>query len=190
MSKWGIEEKETLTAINEIGFSGNILDVAAGDGRFINELLKYGKVTAIDIDKNELESLKDICSIEVVDITKEFPFDNSSYDGMFCTGTLHLFDKEKLSFILKEMTRCLKTGGKMVLDFATDIKRFDKEGNKVVFDGEGNYTLEESITFFKEELKDFKLDIKESTFREDNLEDAGYNSIEGKFLIISGIKND
>ena len=36
MSKWGIEEQETLNAINEL--SGITLDIAAGDGRFINKL--------------------------------------------------------------------------------------------------------------------------------------------------------
>ena len=57
MSKWGIEEKETLEAINKIGFKGNILDVAAGDGRFINSLLESSDtVTAIDIDENELNN--------------------------------------------------------------------------------------------------------------------------------------
>ena len=35
MSKWGIEEKETLAAIDKIGLTGNILDVAAGDGTAI-----------------------------------------------------------------------------------------------------------------------------------------------------------
>ena len=58
MSKWGIEEKETLAAIDKIGLTGNILDVAAGDGRFINELLKLSQgVTAIDINKEELDNI-------------------------------------------------------------------------------------------------------------------------------------
>ena len=59
MSKWGIEEKETLEAINKIGFKGNILDVAAGDGRFITSLLELSNtVTAIDIDELEKQKIK------------------------------------------------------------------------------------------------------------------------------------
>ena len=47
------EEKETLNAINKIGFKGRILDIAAGDGRFNEELLKVAKeVIAIDINEN------------------------------------------------------------------------------------------------------------------------------------------
>ena len=82
MSKWGIEEKETIEAINNIGFLGNILNIAAGDGRFNNRLLELStKVTAIDIDDSELKYLKENCPknlvdklcTKVVDITKEFP---------------------------------------------------------------------------------------------------------------------
>lgn len=192
MSKWGIEEKETLEAINKIGFKGNILDVAAGDGRFITSLLELSDtVTAIDIDEKELEDLKDTSNklyTKVVDITKVFPFEDSSFDGVFCTGTLHLFNKETISFIISEMIRCLKPGGKLILDFATDIERLDINGNKVVFSGEGNYTTTESIELFKEELKEFNLNIQVSTFKEEDLDDVEYKSIKGNFLIISGVK--
>ena len=192
MSKWGIEEKETLAAINKIGFKGNILDVAAGDGRFINSLLEISDtVTAIDIDENELNNLKGISNkiyTEVVDITKTFPYGDNSFDGIFCTGTLHLFNKETISFILSEMNRCLKPGGKIVLDFATDIERLDINGNKVVFAGEGNYKTNESIELFKEELNNFSLDIQVSTFKEEDLDDIEYKSIKGNFLIVSGVK--
>ena len=40
-------------------------------------------------------------STKVVDITKKFPFDDSNFDGVFCTGTLHLFEKETILKILQ-----------------------------------------------------------------------------------------
>lgn len=199
MSKWGNEEKETLEEIDNIGLFGNILNLAAGDGRFTNKLLeKADKVTAIDINKEELNILKDNCNkdlinklnMELVDITQKLPFQDMSFDGVFCTGTLHLFDKDTLFKILNEVKRILKSKGKILFDFATDIKRIDKYGNQIIFDGEGNYKKEESILMFKKYLSDFSLIIKESTFIEENLdENAGYKSIEGNFLIISGFLN-
>ena len=197
MSKWGIEEKETIEAINNIGFSGNILNIAAGDGRFNNRLLELSdSVTAIDIDNSELESLEENCPKDLldklytkaVDITQKLPFQDEAFDGVFCTGTLHLFDRDTIIKILQEIKRVLKTKGKIVLDFATDIKRLDKKQNQVVFEGEGNYTTNEAVSLFEEELKEFSLNIGVATFMEENLDDdAGYNYISGNFLVISGI---
>ena len=200
MSKWGIEEKETIEAINNIGFSGNILNIAAGDGRFNNRLLELSdSVTAIDIDNSELESLEENCPKDLldklytkaVDITQKLPFQDEAFDGVFCTGTLHLFDRDTIIKILQEIKRVLKTKGKIVLDFATDIKRLDKNQNQVVFEGEGNYTTDEAVSLFEEQLKEISLNIEIATFMEENLEDdAGYNYISGNFLIISGIARE
>ena len=196
MSKWGIEEKETIEAINNIGFSGNILNIAAGDGRFNNRLLELSdSVTAIDIDNAELESLEENCSKDLldklctkaVDITQKLPFQDETFDGVFCTGTLHLFDRDTIIKILQEIKRVLKTKGRIVLDFATDIKRLDKYQNQVVFEGEGNYTTDEAVSLFENQLKEFSLNIGVAAFMEENLEDdAGYNYISGNFLVISG----
>ena len=197
MSKWGNEESQTLAVINSFDNLGNVLNVAAGDGRFINELLKRSnRLTAIDIDENELELLKSSCkeeylnklTLQKVDIRNKFPYNNETYDTIFCTGTLHLFNKDAISFIINEMTRCLKLCGILIMDFATDIKRLDENDNKVVFDNECGYTLEEATTLFKELLNDYLLDINKYTFYETNLKDAGYSSIEGNFIVIIGKK--
>ena len=101
MSKWGIEEEETLDAMEKIGFTGNILNIAAGDGRFNNKLLQLSNsVTAIDIDELELQALGGACpenfkhklSTKRADITQKLPFHDTTFDWVFCTGTLHLFN--------------------------------------------------------------------------------------------------
>lgn len=198
MSKWGNEEKETIDAIEKIKFNGYILNVAAGDGRFNNKILESAdKVMAIDILESELKLLKEDCYedlkdklfTKVVDITQKIPFEDDKFDGIFCSGTLHLFNKETIAKILEEMSRILKENGKILLDFATDIRRLDKNNNPVIFDDEGNYHTEEAIEFFKEQLNNFDLNIEVFTFIEEDLEeDVGYNFIEGNFLIISGKK--
>lgn len=198
MSKWGTEEKETLRAIEEIGFGGYLLNIAAGDGRFNNKLLHLAdKVLAINILEGKLKLLKKSCSKDLsnklytkkVDITKKFPFEEEEFDGVFCTGTLHLFERQTIIKILKEIRRVLKRSGKIVLDFATDIKRLNEKGEKVIFDGEGSYQTEDAIKFFQKELNDFALDIEVASFCEECLDSsAGYQSIKGKFLVIKGSK--
>jgi len=64
-------------------------------------------------------------------------------------------------------------------------------GEKVIFSGEGCYSTEDAVQFFKKELKDFVIHIESSTFSEENLSDcAGYQVIKGDFLVISGYKNN
>ena len=142
MSKWGIEEKETLEAIDKIKFNGNILNLACGDGRFNHKLLEIAShVVAVDYDMNELQLLEKACpnklknklSTKKVDICSRLPFSNGIFDGVFCTGTLHLFEKEKVTQILNEIKRVLKNNGKIVLDFATDIERFNQKGEIFLF---------------------------------------------------------
>ncbi len=200
MSKWGKEEKETLEAIENIQFSGNVLNVASGDGRFIISLLREAeKVLAIDNNDLDLEILKNNCPrglqnklyIKNVDITKPFPFDNETFEGVFCTGTLHLFHKEIIIQILEEMKRVLKPNGKLLFDFATDIYRTDKNGVKVSFKEEGNYTIEEAMILLEEQFKDWKLKKEVAHFIEENADSStGYQTIKGKFIIISATKGD
>lgn len=179
-------------------FGGKILNIAAGDGRFNNELLEMAnEVLAIDIDNKELEELKNNCheklqnklTTQVIDITKKLPFKENTFDGIFCTGTFHSFDIETLKNILKEIRRVLKINGKIVLDFATDIKRLDKKGNRVIFDNDYNYNMEEIVQLLKNELKGFNIIIESASFEEKNLEEsAGYKSINGNFLIARAVK--
>jgi len=141
---------------------GNILNIAAGDGRFNNLLLeKSDKVIAIDNDDLELQILKEQCPRKLrnkldiinVDITKRFPFYDETFDAVFCTGTLHLFQEDTVIQILNEIKRILKQEGALILDFATEISRYDKNGNKVVIGEEGNYSNQRAIQLFKENLK-------------------------------------
>ncbi len=70
------------------------------------------KVVTVDIDKEELKELEELeiivpknlknkLEISCIDITKKFPFEKNTFDGVFCTGTLHLFDED---IILKKMS--------------------------------------------------------------------------------------
>lgn len=197
MSKWGKEEQETIDELKKINFNGKVLNLAAGDGRFNEYILKTSEnVIAIDIDKEDLmklvsncpKYLKDKLEIKCVDVIKRLPFEDNTFDGVFCTGTLHLFDLEIINNILEEIERILKNKGKVLFDFATDITRIDKNGEKVNFYGEGNYSLEEGIKIFHDKLKHFNFEIKQSKFKEEDLEEeSGYRFIEGNFLIVSGI---
>jgi SAM-dependent methyltransferase len=143
-SIWGAGDSETLQILKKLvtekKLFGKWLHFAAGDGRYNNLLLHHvGKVVATDIDISALEKLQKTTpkkltsklSTQVQDITKSFPFKGNTFDGVFNTGTLHLFPKNLLEAIIGESYRVLKTKGLFIFDFATDIRRIREDGTFV-----------------------------------------------------------
>ncbi len=57
------------------------------------------------------------------------------------------------------MGRVLKSGGRIIIDFATDIRRTYPGGGLWVIENEPNYTLEEALRFLKEIFKDYETNI-------------------------------
>ncbi len=136
-SIWGLDDKDTKQLLKKIEIHGKWLNLAAGDGRYnLNLLEKADFVVAGDIDESAISKLwhntpeeyKAKLDTKAFNITKKFPFEDNSFEGIFCTGTLHLFPKEVLQKIISEIDRILKPNGKVIIDFATDIKRIYHSG--------------------------------------------------------------
>ena len=197
-SIWGTGDKDTLELLKKIGIRGKWLNLAAGDGRYDLDLLeKADFVVASDIDESALNKLwqntpddfKTKLQTKVFDITKKFPFENNSFDGVFCTGTLHLFPKEILRQIFSEMDRILKPDGRILIDFATDIKRTLPDGKLYIRKSEPQYNLEEVAKFLKELLKNYKVQIVESEVPEEEIKTRGFvYKFSCKFILLTADK--
>ena len=109
---------------------------------------------------------------EVFDITKKFPFENNSFDGVFCTGTLHIFPRKILENIILEIDRVLKQRGRIIFDFATDVKRIRFDGKPYIVKDEPKYTLAEAKTILKNLFKNYKFEMYESEVPEEDLKEA------------------
>jgi len=169
-SIWGKGDKETLELLEKEEIKGKWLNLAAGDGRYNLNLLKKAEfVVASDIDESALSKLyhttpekyRTKLEIKVFDITKPFPFDDASFDGIFCAGALHFFSRDIFRKIVYEMDRILKPKGKVIIDFATDIKRVSPDGKLIVFGDEPQYSLDEAKELLKEVFKKYKIKIQE-----------------------------
>lgn len=167
-SIWRAGDKDTLELLKKNEFRGKWLNLAAGDGRYsLNLLEKADYVVASDIDESALNKLrqntpnkfKTKLKTKVFDITKKFPFENNVFDGVFCTGTLHLFPKEILPQIFSEIDRIMKPHGRILIDFATDINRMLPDGKLYLRKFEPQYTLKEATKFLQELLKNYKVQI-------------------------------
>ncbi len=169
-SIWGNGDEETLKLLEKEQIKGKWLNLAAGDGRYnLNLLSKADFVVASDIDESALsklyhttpERLRSRLETKAFDITKPFPFENDSFDGIFCAGTLHLFPKNVFRRISCEMDRILAPGGKVIIDFATNIKRISPEGRLIVFGDEPQYTLGEAKELLKDLFRKYKVKTRE-----------------------------
>lgn len=125
-SIWGTGDKETLELLRKIRIRGRWLNLAAGDGRYNQQLLKKADyVVASDVDENALSKLwqttpekyRTKLEIKAFDLTNRFPFENNYFDGVFCTGILHIFPRKILEDIIEEADRVLKPDGKIIENF-------------------------------------------------------------------------
>lgn len=199
-SIWGEGDKDTLDLLERLPIKGEWLNLAAGDGRYNTLLLKKAaEITATDIDQNALdklsrnttEDLRKKLKTKAIDITEPFPFDDNSFDGIFCTGTLHFFPKDQLAIIFREINRVLKPRGRIVIDFATDIKRVLPNGTLHTKENEAQYTLGEAKELLKSLLPDYKLEMFESTVPEEEVKVGNVTyRFSCNFLLLSGQKLD
>jgi len=197
-SIWGKGDKLTLKILKKLPLTGDWLDLAAGDGRYVPELLeKVDNLTLSDMDQNALFKVlhripkrkKFKIKTAVFDLTKKFPFNNKSFDGVFCTGALHLFPKKVLQSTFNEIEQVLKPHGMIILDFATDVKRKFKGKTPEYLKNVPKYKSKPAKQFLKKLLKDYKIKIYKSTFAKDLycVPKYGFKSA-GNFFLFVGKK--
>jgi SAM-dependent methyltransferase len=151
-SIWGDGDPETWQLLSELAaegvFAGSWLHFAAGDGRYNNWLLEHAdQVLATDLDLSALQKLTRVTPDELKqklqtqrqDLTQRFPFADQTFDGIFNTGTLHLFNEVVLDQVLGEIARVLQPGGSFIFDFATDTRREKADGTLITYE-EVEYT--------------------------------------------------
>jgi ubiquinone/menaquinone biosynthesis C-methylase UbiE len=181
-SIWGKRDKETLELLNKEKISGRWLNLAAGDGRYNIQLLKKADtVTASDVDEGALSKLynntpdkyREKLQTVSFDLAQKFPFDGHYFDGVFCTGTLHLFPQSKLENIVKEIDRVLRPGGKLIIDFATEVKRILPDGSNYIREGEPQYSMSEAQEVLRNLLNNYKVSIYEASVQEEEIETRG-----------------
>lgn len=171
ISKFGSGDQLTLAILNKSISGGHWLNLAAGDGRYNNILLdKVNSLVAADYNASELEILSDNAPLElkdkletvVFDIKNKFPFPDNYFDGVWCTGTLHLFSESDLANIFQEIDRVLRVDGRIIFDFATNIHRIMPDGNEYKFPGEVGYTTIEARELLSAILSKYNIEVVES----------------------------
>ncbi len=166
-SIWGDEDISTQSMLKKLVKSDSKwVNLASGDGRY-NCLIANiaGEVTDVDIDEGALEKLfsntpENIRSklvLKSFNIVKKFPLESSAYDGLFSSGTLYLFPDDVFMNIAKEISRILKVGGNIALEWAINIKRISPTGEPVIFGTEPLYNRERASNVIQKAFPNFKV---------------------------------
>lgn len=197
-SVWGKGDPETLRLLHKEKIRGVWLNLAAGDGRYNSLLLKKADiVVASDTDRTALRrlcrntppALKRKLRVAVFDMAKKFPFKAQYFDGVFCTGTLHLLPKAKLRHTIQEMTRVLKPRGKIIIDFAAGIKRTLPSGKQHIIRGEPRYSLSQARATLTKALSGYTLRMQHAAVPEETVKTSGRRYIFScDFLLVVGKK--
>ncbi|HUX13859.1 MAG TPA: class I SAM-dependent methyltransferase [Spirochaetia bacterium] len=109
--------EEVLSAID----AGKLLDVATGDGEFVEMLVRhlrsYTSITGIDIDENLLsDAIRSLSNRNIrfrAADARRLPFADASFDTVTLSDALHHFQRPMEP--LSEMMRVLSPGGTLVL---------------------------------------------------------------------------
>jgi 2-polyprenyl-3-methyl-5-hydroxy-6-metoxy-1,4-benzoquinol methylase len=122
------ESEETLESLSNAGWynnwlidqfkenlKGTILEVGCGIGNFSGELVKFGKVYAIDVNKKYLTRFNNPqIRVGFGDIEKEkYFFNKTKFDCIVCINVLEHIKNDNQA--LENMYNLLKPGGSLVL---------------------------------------------------------------------------
>lgn len=96
----------------------NILIPGIGYGRNAQPFLEAGmSVTGIEISQTAIDLAKEKLSLDIPihhGSVSDMPFDDKSYDGIFCYCVIHLLDEESRIKLIKDCYAQLQSGATMI----------------------------------------------------------------------------
>jgi hypothetical protein len=87
------------------------------------------------------------------------------------------------------MNRVLNKNGKIIIDFATDIKRISFDGKFITIGKEPLYKLQEARKVLRKLFNNYKVKIYESAVKDEIVQAANSYKFSCKFIILVADKN-
>ncbi|MEO6509186.1 MAG: class I SAM-dependent methyltransferase [Patescibacteria group bacterium] len=160
---------------------GKVLDLGAGQGQDSRYFASNGyKVTSTDFSDTALENnrqkitpdIVDKMTIEEIDLSKPFKYEDSSFDVVYSHLATHYFTGEVTKQLFSEMHRVLKQGGVLALLTNSTTDPQYGTGEKIeedYFEIEGinkRYFSVESIQKFTSLFETVVIDDKGETYKD------------------------
>lgn len=111
----------------------SIIDLWAGDGRMFPVLdkLPHSEITACDISEKMLSKYPKAAKKEIVDLEKNFPFNDEQFDLAFCFFTLEHI--KNIEHFFSEVNRILKPNGQIFIGHFFQRREFERTADKKKF---------------------------------------------------------
>ena len=107
---------EILKRSGRITENTRILEVGCGSGPVAGRLLRFTPlVYGVDISPTATELTKKTGAGAAITDARELPFKDGSFDLVYSTGVVDLFDDASAAVILREMVRVACSGGRAVI---------------------------------------------------------------------------
>lgn len=171
--------------------SSKVLDIGSGNGSF-PKFCQRDDFYLFDGNENTVAVLKNNYNNVFLGQLPKLPFDNDFFDVIHCSHVVEHLEPEVFYQTLKEMDRCLKDGGKLIISaplywsgFYNDLSHVRPYNPKVYL----NYLCSEQINSRTRPLISTNYIKKELVYRyleSDSL--ILYNTLKNNFLVNSFIK--
>jgi len=113
--------KEFRQAMKFLAGAERILDVGCGKGGFMD--VAPDRIEGIDFNPNNVK----VCQAKEQKVTLgdalDMPFEDNSFDGVYCGHVMHVFLPAQAKQIMSEMIRVLRPGGILVITTVKFHKR-------------------------------------------------------------------
>jgi SAM-dependent methyltransferase len=125
--------------------AGPVLDIGCGHGRHLALLAKRGDVLGVDLDALSLREAKRHAPVVQADFF-QMPFRSAAIGAAYAWyNTLFTFSDEQIQMLLREVARCVRPGGRLIVQNSNVAKAMAEPTAK--FDGTidgGTHLLEET----------------------------------------------
>jgi|GEM_PF-2385166 len=150
---YGPARQETLRLFASLEPGSRILDLAGGYGRYAEPLANAGHhVTVLDIDPTHLAEAKrrgatlspgtgSIQTIQADILAYDPSAELEPFDGGLCAGFIYLAPEDVVREVFKRYASCIRRGGLVATEFATERDRRTADDEPLVGPNEKNYSL-------------------------------------------------
>lgn len=114
--------REYKFAQKNLGKFSRVLDLGSGTGTFLEFIGE--KAVGLEFNLENVEYCQNRNLNVVHGDARSIPFNNDTFDAVFCSHLLQVFSPNEIASVFKEINRVLKPNGRLVISTLNDFSNF------------------------------------------------------------------